>query len=190
MSLLIHPFDPAHEAALVTGAGNGIGVLLNLLVLPALCLPARAPAAVDLVGADAHYEPRWNIACPQKLGEVLTGQVGGERPRQRWARAAHRGAERLELQAAGREGADAEGHADHAMAAERGTFGRHPVDRAAPRLVERCRFDQIPHGFGFRKIDAAIQKRPQRKLARLGQPCPQAHSPLQAVPQHNRSSMA
>src|SRR5579862_2664576 len=62
--------------------------------------------------------------------------------------------------------------------------------RGDARLVQRCSFDQIAHGFGLRQIDAAVQVRPEGEFARLGQPCSGLAGALQRIPQHGRRAMA
>ena len=68
MSLLNHPFDPEHDAALVTGAGNGIGRAI------AQALVAKAFARCSPTCAKTGVPRRW----PPRLGP--TGRGVGRRP--------------------------------------------------------------------------------------------------------------
>ena len=60
------------------------------------------------------------------------------------------------------------------------------IERRA-RLQRRNGINQIADGFRLNEIDAAVQKRPQRELARLGQPRARAHRRFQDGPQHDRA---
>src|SRR6185312_11510240 len=112
----------------VAGVGHHLGIAMDFGVpRPPAGLGHGEPVVMAGPDRDAEHQARGHPAVHEQLGEVLAGQVGGERPRQRRARPADRGAERLELQAAGRKGPDAKGDADDAVAAERGAFRRHPV---------------------------------------------------------------
>src|SRR6185312_962095 len=62
--------------------------------------------------------------------------------------------------------------------------------RRDPRLIERCRFDEVAYRFGARQIDASIEIRPQRELAGFGETRARAHSAIEAMPQDHRCSMA
>ena len=71
MSLLNNPFDPAREAALVTGAGNGIGRAIA---------QALVGEGVRTVFADVNEETV--TAAIASLAAAGTGGALGRRPRQ------------------------------------------------------------------------------------------------------------
>src|SRR6185437_11281716 len=74
---------------------------------------------------------------------------------------ADRGADDLELEPAGREPADVDAGADHAVPAERGALGLHPADRLVPGLVHGP--DQRAEGPGAagsgHRRDTAVRRR-------------------------------
>ena len=70
MSLLNSPFDPAREAALVTGAGNGIGRAIA---------QALVGEGVRTVFADVN--PGDGDGCGQGLAAAGTGGAFRRRPR-------------------------------------------------------------------------------------------------------------
>ena len=101
MGLLDHPFDPAREAALVTGAGNGIGRAIaqalvaegvrtvfadvnRETVTAAIGASARPELAVPFVGdlADAEVETH-GAADHHQEQEGLVGECGMARSHQR-----------------------------------------------------------------------------------------------------------
>ena len=62
------------------------------------------------------------------------------------------------------------------------------IERRA-RLQRRHRVDEIRHRFGLDQIDATVQKRAQRELARLGQPRAGGHGIFEDLPQHDRAAV-
>ena len=64
MSLLNHPFDPAREAALVTGAGNGIGRAIAQALVGEGVRTVFADVNGDTVTAAAAGSPRPELAVP------------------------------------------------------------------------------------------------------------------------------
>src|SRR3981189_2336170 len=64
MSLLDHPFDPAREAALVTGAGNGIGRAIAQALVGEGVRTMFADVREDTVRAAAKTSPRPELAVP------------------------------------------------------------------------------------------------------------------------------
>src|SRR5258708_6103690 len=64
MSLLDHPFDPAREAALVTGAGNGIGRAIAQALVGEGVRTVFADVREDTVSAAAKTSPRPELAMP------------------------------------------------------------------------------------------------------------------------------
>src|ERR1700709_2800544 len=62
MSLLNHPFDPAREAALVTGAGNGIGRAIAQALVGEGVRTVFADVNPDTVAAAAKTSPRPELA--------------------------------------------------------------------------------------------------------------------------------
>src|SRR5258705_8019696 len=64
MSLLDHPFDPAREAALVTGAGNGIGRAIAQALVGEGVRTVFADVREDTVSAAAKTSPRPELAVP------------------------------------------------------------------------------------------------------------------------------
>jgi 3-oxoacyl-[acyl-carrier protein] reductase len=64
MSLLDNPFDPAHEAALVTGAGNGIGRAIAQALVGEGVRTVFADIREDTVTAAVNASPRPELAVP------------------------------------------------------------------------------------------------------------------------------
>jgi 3-oxoacyl-[acyl-carrier protein] reductase len=64
MSLLHQPFDPAREAALVTGAGNGIGRAIAQALVGEGLRTVFADVNPDTVAASAKTSPRPELAVP------------------------------------------------------------------------------------------------------------------------------
>jgi 3-oxoacyl-[acyl-carrier protein] reductase len=64
MSLLSTPFDPAHEAALVTGAGNGIGRAIAQALVGEGVRTVFTDVNRDTVTAAAKTSPRPELAVP------------------------------------------------------------------------------------------------------------------------------
>jgi 3-oxoacyl-[acyl-carrier protein] reductase len=64
MSLLDNPFDPAHEAALVTGAGNGIGRAIAQALVGEGVRTVFADIREDTVTAAVNASPRPDLAVP------------------------------------------------------------------------------------------------------------------------------
>jgi 3-oxoacyl-[acyl-carrier protein] reductase len=64
MSLFDHPFDPAREAALVTGAGNGIGRAIAQALVGEGVRTVFADVIGDTVMAAAKNSPRPELAVP------------------------------------------------------------------------------------------------------------------------------
>src|SRR5438105_15211078 len=64
MSLLNTPFDPAREAALVTGAGNGIGRAIAQALVGEGVRTVFADVKADTVTAAAKTSPRPDLAVP------------------------------------------------------------------------------------------------------------------------------
>ena len=64
MSLFDHPFDPAREAALVTGAGNGIGRAIAQALVGEGVRTVFADVISDTVMAAAKNSPRPELATP------------------------------------------------------------------------------------------------------------------------------
>jgi 3-oxoacyl-[acyl-carrier protein] reductase len=89
MSLLQHPFDPAHEVALVTGAGNGIGRAIAQALVGEGVRTVFADVREDTVKAAVAASPRPDLAvswvgdlgrredCDRLLGDAraAVGQV-------------------------------------------------------------------------------------------------------------------
>src|SRR5690348_15884014 len=148
-ALAAEPLDVALKLLprIVPGVVDVLGIPGDLGVPRAPAgLTDGQPVVVPGSDRDAQREPGGYPALQDQLGEVLPGKIGGERPLP--ARAAMRpgrhrpdpggadgGADRLELQAAGRERADGQPDADHAVPAQFLALGRHPVQGLVPRLV-------------------------------------------------------
>jgi 3-oxoacyl-[acyl-carrier protein] reductase len=64
MSLLSNPFDPAREAALVTGAGNGIGRAIALALVGEGLRTVFADISADRVAAAIAAAPDPDLAVP------------------------------------------------------------------------------------------------------------------------------
>src|SRR3954467_13903254 len=64
MSLLSQPFDPARDAALVTGAGNGIGRAIAQALVGEGVRTVFADIREDTVVAAAKASPRPELAIP------------------------------------------------------------------------------------------------------------------------------
>jgi 3-oxoacyl-[acyl-carrier protein] reductase len=64
MSLLSNPFDPAREAALVTGAGNGIGRAIAQALVGEGVRTVFADIREETVAAAAASSPRPDLAVP------------------------------------------------------------------------------------------------------------------------------
>jgi NADP-dependent 3-hydroxy acid dehydrogenase YdfG len=64
MSLLNNPFDPAREAALVTGAGNGIGRAIAEALVGEGVRTVFADVNADTVAAAVKASPRPELAVP------------------------------------------------------------------------------------------------------------------------------
>ena len=64
MSLLNNPFDPAREAALVTGAGNGIGRAIAQALVGEGVRTVFADVNADTVAAAVKDSPRPELAVP------------------------------------------------------------------------------------------------------------------------------
>ncbi|QWG21470.1 SDR family oxidoreductase [Bradyrhizobium sediminis] len=64
MSLLNNPFDPAREAALVTGAGNGIGRAIAQALVGEGVRTVFADVNADTVAAAVEASPRPELAVP------------------------------------------------------------------------------------------------------------------------------
>ena len=64
MSLLNSPFDPAREAALVTGAGNGIGRAIAQALVGEGVRTVFADVNPDTVTAAVKTSPRPELALP------------------------------------------------------------------------------------------------------------------------------
>ena len=64
MSILDNPFDPSHEAALVTGAGNGIGRAIAQALVGEGLRTVFADMREDTVTAAAAASPRPELAIP------------------------------------------------------------------------------------------------------------------------------
>ena len=64
MSLLDHPFDPAREAALVSGAGNGIGRAIAQGLVGEGVRTVFADVCKDTVAAAVKSSPRPDLAVP------------------------------------------------------------------------------------------------------------------------------
>jgi NAD(P)-dependent dehydrogenase (short-subunit alcohol dehydrogenase family) len=74
MSLLEHPFDPAREAALVTGAGNGIGRAIAQALVGEGVRTVFADINGDTVASAIKSSPRPDLAVPW-VGD-LAGREG------------------------------------------------------------------------------------------------------------------
>ena len=64
MSLLQNPFDPAREAALVTGAGNGIGRAIAHALVGEGVRTMFADVSAERVTAAIASSPRPELALP------------------------------------------------------------------------------------------------------------------------------
>jgi 3-oxoacyl-[acyl-carrier protein] reductase len=64
MGLLNDPFDPAREAALVTGAGNGIGRAIAQALVGEGVRTVFADVNPDTVASAVAASPRPNSQCP------------------------------------------------------------------------------------------------------------------------------
>ena len=64
MSILNNPFDPSREAALVTGAGNGIGRAIAQALVGEGVRTIFADVRKDTVAAAAAASPRPELAIP------------------------------------------------------------------------------------------------------------------------------
>jgi 3-oxoacyl-[acyl-carrier protein] reductase len=64
MSILSQPFDPAHEAALVTGAGNGIGRAIALALVGEGVKTLFADISEERLDAAIKASPRPELAVP------------------------------------------------------------------------------------------------------------------------------
>src|ERR1700682_3665455 len=64
MTLLHHPFDPAREASLVTGAGNGIGRAIAQALVGEGVRTVFADVNPDTVAAAVKTSPRPELAVP------------------------------------------------------------------------------------------------------------------------------
>jgi 3-oxoacyl-[acyl-carrier protein] reductase len=71
MSLLSNPFDPAREAALVTGAGNGIGRAIAQALVGEGVRTVFADVREDTVKAAVAASPRPELALPW-IGDLAT----------------------------------------------------------------------------------------------------------------------
>src|SRR3984885_15411178 len=71
MSLLQHPFDPAHETALVTGAGNGIGRAIAQALVGEGVRTVFADVREDTVKAAVAASPQPELAVPW-IGDLAT----------------------------------------------------------------------------------------------------------------------
>ncbi len=71
MSLLNSPFDPAREAALVTGAGNGIGRAIAQALVGEGVKTVFADLREDTVTAAVAASPRPELAVPW-VGDLAT----------------------------------------------------------------------------------------------------------------------
>src|SRR6204780_182872 len=104
---------------------------------PPAGLADRGPVVVPGADRDAQREPRRDPARHDQLGEILPGQIRGERlaPPVRGTRRAYRGADGGEFQPAQRKRPPGQPHAHHPVPAELGTLGGHPVEGRVARLV-------------------------------------------------------
>jgi 3-oxoacyl-[acyl-carrier protein] reductase len=71
MSMLSNPFDPAREAALVTGAGNGIGRAIAQALIGEGVRTVFADVREDTVSAAVAASPRPELALPW-VGDLAT----------------------------------------------------------------------------------------------------------------------
>ena len=71
MSLLSNPFDPSREAALVTGAGNGIGRAIAQALVGEGVRTVFADLREDTVKAAVAASPRPELAVPW-VGDLAT----------------------------------------------------------------------------------------------------------------------
>lgn len=74
MSLLQNPFDPVHEAALVTGAGNGIGRAIAQALVGEGVRTVFADMREDTVRTAAAASPRPDLAVPW-VGDLATREA-------------------------------------------------------------------------------------------------------------------
>jgi 3-oxoacyl-[acyl-carrier protein] reductase len=74
MSLLSEPFDPAREAALVTGAGNGIGRAIALALVGEGVKTVFADISEERVDAAIKAAPKGELAVPF-VGDLATPEI-------------------------------------------------------------------------------------------------------------------